>query len=86
MKSGIHPQYDGNAVITCACGAKFKAGSTTKDLKTELCSACHPFYTGKQKLVDSTGQVDKFKKKMEKAKAYQDRNKPKKVEKEEESS
>ena len=82
MKTGIHPQYHDDATTTCVCGAKFKAGSTKKDSKTELCSQCHPFFTGKQKLVDSTGQVDKFLKKVKKAQAYKEQH-VKEVDKEE---
>lgn len=72
MKTDIHPQYS-NTTFSCACGAKFVAGSTLKEdtFKTEICSQCHPFYTGKQKLIDSSGQVEKFRAKMEKAKAAQ---------------
>lgn len=75
MKTGIHPQYE-DTIITCACGAQFKAGSISKNLQTELCSKCHPFYTGKHKLVDSAGQVDKFKKRQEAARAYKEKNNP----------
>ncbi|MBT4277942.1 50S ribosomal protein L31 [Candidatus Falkowbacteria bacterium] len=64
MKKDIHPTYQEKVKITCSCGASFEAGSTQKELKTEICSACHPFYTGKQKLVDTAGNVNKFKKKM----------------------
>jgi len=64
MKKDIHPDYYENVKITCSCGAVFIAGSTKKELKTEICSQCHPFYTGKQKLVDTAGNVDKFKKKI----------------------
>lgn len=60
MKEKIHPTYFENLKIVCACGNIILAGSTKKELKTELCSACHPFYTGKQKLVDTAGRVDKF--------------------------
>ena len=60
MKSGIHPTYNENVEITCACGNKVVSGSTKKELKTELCSACHPFFTGKQRLVDTAGRVEKF--------------------------
>ena len=66
MKSDIHPMYYENLKITCACGNIVIAGSTRKELRTELCSACHPFYTGKQKLVDTAGRVDKFMEKMKK--------------------
>lgn len=69
---GTHPGYNDDATITCSCGAKFKVGSTQKELDTELCSKCHPFYTGQQKLVDTAGRVDKFKKKMEMAKKLQE--------------
>lgn len=62
MKKGIHPNY-GKAVVRCACGATFETGSTKKDLHVDICSQCHPFFTGKQKLVDTGGRVDKFKKK-----------------------
>ena len=66
MKKGIHPEYYKDAEIICACGNVIKTGATKKEMHTEICSACHPFYTGKEKLVDSAGQVDRFKKKMEK--------------------
>lgn len=60
MKKEIHPEYYPNAKVTCACGESFTTGSTIKEIKVELCSACHPFYTGKQKLVDSARRVEKF--------------------------
>ena len=63
MKKGIHPDYYEVEVI-CACGNRFKTGSTKKEIKVEVCSACHPFYTGsKRLLVEQGGRVDKFKKK-----------------------
>ncbi len=62
MKAGIHPNYQVTAV-TCACGNKFDAGSVNKVVRVEICSACHPFFTGKQKFIDAGGRVDKFKKK-----------------------
>ena len=62
MKNTIHPQYFNDAVVTCACGATFTTGSTQAKLYTEVCSQCHPFYTGKQMLLDTAGVVDKFKK------------------------
>ena len=62
MKEGIHPNYE-ETTITCACGNVIKTRSTKKDIKVEICSKCHPFYTGKQKLVDTGGRVDRFKKK-----------------------
>lgn len=62
MKEGIHPQYY-NAVVKCACGNTFETGSTKQELKVDVCSKCHPFFTGKQTLLDVGGRVDKFKKK-----------------------
>ncbi len=62
MKENIHPNY-GKAIVTCACGATFETGSTKKQLRVELCSKCHPFFTGKQKFVDTGGRVDRFNKK-----------------------
>lgn len=62
MKPGIHPNYQVTKV-TCACGNEFEAGSIKADLRVEICSACHPFYTGKQKFIDAGGRVDRFKKK-----------------------
>ncbi|PJE59615.1 MAG: 50S ribosomal protein L31, partial [Candidatus Portnoybacteria bacterium CG10_big_fil_rev_8_21_14_0_10_44_7] len=62
MKKDIHPQYYPKVKARCACGAVFEVGSTKENLEVEVCSACHPFYTGKGKLVDTTGRVDRFKK------------------------
>lgn len=62
MKDGIHPKYE-TTTIKCACGEVIETRSTKKDIKVEICSKCHPFFTGKQKLVDTGGRVDKFKKK-----------------------
>ncbi len=59
MKTSIHPTYHGNVIATCACGAKFELSSTLPEIHTEICSACHPFYTGKSKIIDAAGQVDK---------------------------
>ena len=61
MKEGIHPKYQ-KVKVTCVCGNTFETGSTKKELRVEICSKCHPFYTGKQKLVDAGGRVDRFKK------------------------
>ena len=61
MKEGIHPQYN-KTTIRCACGEVIETGSTKSDIRVEICSKCHPFFTGKQKLVDSGGRVDRFKK------------------------
>ena len=61
MKETIHPEYD-KATVTCACGETFETRSTKKNIRVEICSKCHPFFTGKQKLVDTGGRVDRFKK------------------------
>ncbi len=61
MKQDIHPTYYTDAIVKCACGNTFKTGSTVKELHIEICSNCHPFYTGKDKLVDTAGRVDRFK-------------------------
>ncbi|NLC44414.1 MAG: 50S ribosomal protein L31 [Clostridiales bacterium] len=61
MKENIHPKY-GEAVVRCACGETFTTGSTQNELRVEICSKCHPFYTGKQKLVDTGGRVERFRK------------------------
>ena len=62
MKTGIHPEFK-ETTIKCACGATFEAGSTKPDIRIEICSQCHPFYTGKQKLVDTAGRIERFRKK-----------------------
>ena len=62
MKKDIHPKYF-ETTITCACGNQVQTRSTAKDIHVEICSGCHPFYTGKQKLVDTAGRVERFKKK-----------------------
>ena len=62
MKQGIHPDFK-ETTITCACGAVYRTKSTKENLKVDICSKCHPFFTGKQKFVDAGGRVDKFKKK-----------------------
>jgi large subunit ribosomal protein L31 len=62
MKNDIHPEYFESA-IKCACGNTLEAGSTKKDIKVEICSKCHPFFTGKQKLIDTGGRIDRFRKK-----------------------
>ena len=62
MRDGIHPKYN-LTKITCACGNVIETRSTTKDIKVEICSACHPFFTGKQKLVDTAGRIERFRKK-----------------------
>ena len=75
MKAGIHPAYEEINVI-CACGNTFKTRSTHKgDLRVEICSNCHPFFTGRQKLIDTEGRVDRFQKKVLKSKDLQDKRK-----------
>jgi len=61
MKDKIHPQFFTDAEIICACGNKFTTGSTKKQLKVEVCSQCHPFYTGERRMMDTGGRVEKFK-------------------------
>ena len=61
MKKGIHPNYV-RATVRCACGNTFESGSTKEDLRVEICSKCHPFFSGQQKLVDTGGRVERFKK------------------------
>ncbi len=62
MKSDLHPKYH-RITVTCACGETFETGSTSENLKVEICSKCHPFFTGKQKFVDTGGRVERFKRK-----------------------
>lgn len=62
MKEKIHPKYE-TATVTCSCGEQFTTRSTKKEIRLEICSACHPFFTGKQKLIDTAGRVDRFNKK-----------------------
>lgn len=63
MKKNIHPQY-GPATVTCSCGNTFTTGSTKSEIRVEICSACHPFFTGQQKILDTAGRVEKFQKRM----------------------
>ncbi len=62
MKKEIHPKYY-QTQVTCACGAVFETGSTQKDIRVEICSKCHPFFTGQQKLVDTAGRIERFRRK-----------------------
>ena len=66
MKQGIHPEYV-LAEVSCSCGETFTTRATTDQIRVEMCNRCHPFYTGKQKLVDTGGRVDRFKRRLEKA-------------------
>ena len=69
MKTGIHPDYR-ETIVSCACGAKFQTRTTVGDMKVDICSSCHPFFTGTQKIVDTEGRVERFKRKYaKKAKA-----------------
>ena len=67
MKAEIHPEYFHDAVVSCLCGNTFTTGSTVRDLKTEVCSVCHPFFTGEQRIVDTGGQVERFRRRAQKA-------------------
>ncbi len=67
MKKGIHPKYYPDAKVTCSCGNTFTVGSTQETIRTDICSACHPFFTGEQRLVDSGGQVERFIRRLEKS-------------------
>jgi large subunit ribosomal protein L31 len=62
VKEKIHPKYE-KTTVSCACGSSFETGSTKKDLKVDICSSCHPFFTGKQKFIDTGGRVERFKRK-----------------------
>ncbi|OGE88730.1 MAG: 50S ribosomal protein L31 [Candidatus Doudnabacteria bacterium RIFCSPHIGHO2_01_FULL_50_11] len=73
MKADIHPTYYHDAKITCACGATYITGSTRKEIHVDTCSNCHPFYTGKQKLIDTAGTLEKFKKRAAKTTALRSR-------------
>ncbi len=72
MKEGIHPEYH-KINAQCACGNEIELGSVNKEIRTEICSACHPFFTGKQKLIDTAGRIEKFKKKYAKFNKEQDK-------------
>ena len=62
MQKKIHPTYNATALATCVCGATYVVGSTSKEINVEICSSCHPFYTGKENILDTAGRVDRFKK------------------------
>jgi len=74
MKAKIHPQYHHNTKVICACGNSFETGSTLPEIKVDICSACHPFFTGEMKFVDTQGRVEKFQAKMAQAGKYQSKN------------
>jgi len=71
MKKDIHPTYHNKAKVKCACGNTFTVGSTKENIEVEICSNCHPFYTGKKQLVDTAGRAERFKARQEKAKKKQ---------------
>jgi large subunit ribosomal protein L31 len=68
MKKDVHPKYYPDAIIHCSCRKTFKIGSTKPEIQVEVCSACHPFYTGQDKIIDTAGRVEKFKKRVAQAK------------------
>ncbi len=65
MKKDIHPKYYPNATVRCSCGNTFTVGATQEEIRTDVCSACHPFFTGEQRIVDTAGQVERFLKRLE---------------------
>lgn len=75
MKKDIHPKYFKEAKITCSCGAVYEVGSIKEAVKIEICSACHPFFSGRAKLIDTAGRVDRFKARLEKAQVKQQKGK-----------
>lgn len=81
MKADLHPTYHDNAKVTCACGNTFTIGSTKAEIEVEICSNCHPFYTGKEKLVDTAGRIEKFQKRLDAKKAPKAKKERKKSEK-----
>lgn len=85
MKDEIHPKYYPEAVVRCACGNTWTTGSTVEELRTDVCSACHPFFTGEQRIVDTEGRVDRFYRRLQQASAVQTENKADTVEETQES-
>lgn len=85
MKKDIHPQYFDEAKVVCACGKTFTVGSTVEKIEVEICSACHPFYTGQDKILDTAGRVEKFKSRRAKATAVSKKAKKAKVKKEQQA-
>jgi len=78
MKKDIHPKYYKDAIIHCSCGKTYKIGSTKQEMHVEICSACHPFYTGQDKIIDTAGRVEKFNKRLAKKTEYKKKPKIKK--------
>jgi len=81
MKKDIHPKYNPKAKVTCACGAVFEVGSTVDEIKVEICSHCHPLYTGNKKFVDTAGRLDRFQARLDRTKQMKDEMEKKKAEK-----
>lgn len=77
MKKDIHPEYYPKAKVVCACGNTFTTGSTVAEINTEICSLCHPFYTGKQKLLDDRGRVERFQRLVDKKSTFKKKMAPK---------
>jgi len=80
MKKDIHPKFYEHSKVSCACGNKFEVGSTLEKIEVEICSACHPFFTGQEKVMDTAGRVEKFQKRAAKAKEVKPKVKSKKKE------
>ncbi len=78
MKKNIHPKYYPNAKVYCACGNVFTVGSTRESIKIEVCSNCHPLYTGKEKIIDAVGRVERFKQRLRKTEEIKKKQKSKK--------
>lgn len=83
MKQGIHPQYFDDAKVTCVCGNTFTTGATVPEIRVEICSNCHPFFTGEMKYVDTLGNVEKFQKRQKEAKVHKEKIVKKVMDKEE---
>lgn len=81
MKKGIHPKFYTDTIVTCSCGATFVTGSTKQSIQVEICSKCHPLYTGEKRFVDTLGRVGKFQQKQQFAQSYQQKNPIKKKKK-----
>jgi large subunit ribosomal protein L31 len=79
MKEGIHPKYYPQATVICACGNTWKTGATVELIHTDVCSQCHPFFTGEQRIVDTAGQVDRFMRRLEKNAGLAEQKKAKKA-------
>ncbi|HDH31334.1 MAG TPA: 50S ribosomal protein L31 [Candidatus Wolfebacteria bacterium] len=79
MKSNIHPQYYPKTKTKCICGNSFTIGSTKQEIQTEICGNCHPFYTGKEKLIDSAGRIEKFKARLREAETNSSKKKVKRT-------